>query len=90
MNGAITAPNSSVPPICPEISTVFDVSRSKRVVIMSSEKNTLPTSAISAGRVRLAAVGRIASITPPKPTSTAVQRRHPTLSLSRTTDSAVT
>ena len=50
----------------------------------------LPVSAISAGSVKVAADGRNASSTPPKPTSTAVQRRQPTLSPSSMTESAVT
>ena len=51
---------------------------------------TLPTSAISAGRVKLDDEGRNAITTPVKPMSTAVQRRQPTLSCSNGTDRAVT
>ena len=42
----------------------------------------LPMSAISAGSVNIAAEGRSAITTPANPTSTAVQRRQPTFSLS--------
>jgi hypothetical protein len=57
---------------------------------MSSAKNMLPMSAISAGSVMLAAVGRKARSTPADPTTTAVQRCQPTFSPSRTTENAVT
>ena len=84
------APNSSVAAICPATSTVFEVARSIRVVTREAAKHMLPVSAISAGSVRLAADGRNASTTPPKPTSTAVQRRQPTCSRSSTTERPVT
>ena len=57
---------------------------------MRSAKNTLPISAISAGSVTLATEGRNASMTPANPMTTAVHRRQPTFSPSRTTESAVT
>ena len=89
-NGVATIPNSRVAAICPATSTVFDVLRSIRVVIIDTAKNMLPASAISAGSVKLAADGRSASSTPANPTSTALHRRQPTGSRSSMTDSAVT
>ena len=89
-NGVATRPSSSVAAICPATSTVLDVLRSMRVAIIETAKNMLPANAISAGKVRLAAVGRKASSTPAKPMSTAVHRRQPTRSCNSTTESAVT
>src|ERR1700720_3496529 len=76
--GATAPPNSKVPSSCPATSTVFDVSRNCRVTIMSSAKNTLPTRAMQAGSVKVAAEGRNAISTPRNPISTAVQRHQPT------------
>ena len=49
-----------------------------------------PVSAISTGSVKVAADGRIAISTPPKPASTALQRRQPTFSPRKSAEKAVT
>ena len=67
-----------------------DVPRSTRVTMLNIAKTTPPASPISAGRVNIAVEGRSAMITPMKPTSTALQRRHPTCSFRNSAESAVT
>src|SRR3954452_21294391 len=89
-NGAVAAPNANEPKNCPVISTVSLVSRTILVTTIRIAKNTLPVSAISAGRVNEAAEGRSAITTPAKPTSTAVQRRQPTFSFKSSAENAVT
>ena len=61
-----------------------------RVMMRNTAKQKLPTIAISAGQVSVAAEGRSAIITPMNPTTTALQRRQPTCSFRNSADSAVT
>ena len=71
-------------------STVSLVPRKCRVTIIRNENEKLPASAIRAGALQLAEVGRSAMITPMKPTITALQRRQPTFSRRNKAETAVT
>ena len=75
---------------CPPTITTSDVPRSMRVMMRNTANEKLPTIAISAGQVSVAADGRSAIITPMKPAATALQRRQPTCSLRKIAESAVT
>ena len=66
------------------------VARSERVTIISTANEKLPASAISAGHVTVCADGCSAISTPQNPTTTALQRRHPTFSRNTIADNAVT
>ena len=61
-----------------------------RVRMRNTANPKLPTIAISAGQVSVAAEGRSAIITPMNPAATALQRRQPTCSFRKIADSAVT
>src|SRR3954447_8257725 len=89
-NGASTRPTLNVPVNCVAASTISGVARSERVTIISTAKEKLPASAISAGHDTVCADGCKAINTPQKPTTTALQRRQPTFSRRMIAESAVT
>src|SRR3979409_602452 len=88
--GDISAPSANVPANCDDASTISGVARNERVISISTANDRLPPSAIIAGQLTVCDDGRSAISTPQKPTSTALQRRQPTLSRSTIADSAVT
>src|SRR3954453_10730588 len=89
-SGATTPLTTTMAPKVPLTITTSEVPRSMRVMIRKIAKKKLPASAISAGKVNVAAEGRSAINTPAKPTATALQRRQPTCSPRKSAESAVT
>ena len=88
--GDSNAPKTKVPANCVDANTTSGVARNERVINISTAKDVLPPSAISAGQLTVCGDGCNAISTPQKPTKMALQRRQPTRSRSTIADSAVT